>query len=892
MNAHLLLTILVTFCAVAPLAASTQATRGVLVRSWDEGPHGPLAANVGVVGAWQKLQKVRTTASLLYTTAHPDDEESGVLTLLSRGLGVRTALLTLNRGDGGANAIGPELFDALGLIRSAELRLAGRYYGLDDQYFTTAVDYGYSKSLDEAFRSWDREAVLADMVRVLRTNRPLVVISRFHGSARDGHGHHQAAGVLTPEAVRAAADPRRFLQQISGDGLRPWRVRKLYRARPTDEEHVDAELNPQQTSPWLGDSYQSFGSYGLSLQRSQTAGRLRRGRGPSASATYERLHPRQSDSGPGIFAGLDTSLSGLFRLLDEPGSDRAHAALLEAESHIEAAASEFAIADRSPAAQHLANARAALADAAGDVAPHSDAAFFLEIERRELDVALAATLGLRLEALASLRGGRPGDPMSVAVPGADLNVHVTATVGGSEVVTLADVRLDADPGWATSGRIAAGPLYAGAPATGTLGLSVPADAQPSRPWFYRTSITRNMYAVREPADLHLGESQPRVSAVATVEYRGQRFEVSESVRTLEPQPPYGTARHVLMIAPSLVVTAEPMAAVLLPHRRSVEISVQVGSNAPSAIDAELGLDLPPGWTSQPSSAALHFQGPGSTERVLFRVTAPGSVSERSALERITIEARARAAGREYTEGFQRIAHRDLTPGYLYSAARVDVVPVDVAVAPELTVGYVMGVGDDVPAAIEQLGAQVRLLSPSDLVADDLPKYDVIMVGTRAYAVRPDLATSNGRLLEYARAGGNLIVLYQTQEYTPESQAPYPASLPGNAQEVSEQDAPVALLSPDHALLTSPNRIGPDDFDGWIEQRGSKFFSTWSGQYTPLIETHDAGQSPQRGVWLTAEVDEGHFTYASIALHRQLPYGVPGAYRILANLLSLGTQDGR
>ncbi|MYH53577.1 MAG: PIG-L family deacetylase, partial [Gemmatimonadetes bacterium] len=231
----------------------------------------------GATGAWHRIRKLATTASILHITAHPDDEHAGMLTLASRGWGARTALLSLNRGEGGANAIGPELFDALGLIRTRELVLSGRYYGLDDLYFTTAVDYGYSKSVEEAFRSWDREAVLEDMVRVIRLNRPLVVVSRFHGTRRDGHGHHHAAGLLTPEAVEAAADPGRFPDQIEREGLRPWRVQRVFRGGLRVDEPHDVVVDPGVYSAALGMSYQRWASQGLSLQRSQTSGRVRGG---------------------------------------------------------------------------------------------------------------------------------------------------------------------------------------------------------------------------------------------------------------------------------------------------------------------------------------------------------------------------------------------------------------------------------------------------------------------------------------------------------------------------------------------------------------------------------------------------------------------------------------
>ena len=238
----------------------------------------------GAMGAWHRIRKLATTASLLHVTAHPDDEHAGMLTLASRGRGVRTALLSLNRGEGGANAIGPELFDGLGLIRTRELVLSGRYYGLDDLYFGTAVDYGYSKSVDEAFRSWDREALLEDMVRVIRLNRPLVVVGRFHGSERDGHGHHHATGLLTPEAVAAAADPARFPRQITEEGLRPWRVVRTFRGGVRAGERFHVEVDATGSSPWLGDTWQRWASRGLGLQRSQTAGRVRTGAGATSTS--------------------------------------------------------------------------------------------------------------------------------------------------------------------------------------------------------------------------------------------------------------------------------------------------------------------------------------------------------------------------------------------------------------------------------------------------------------------------------------------------------------------------------------------------------------------------------------------------------------------------------
>jgi len=862
----------------------------VLLRTLDEGPDGRLASDRGASGVWQRLQKLRTTGSVLYTTGHPDDEEAGMLTLLGRGEGARTALLTLNRGEAGANAIGPELFDALGLIRTEELRLAGRYYGLDDQYFTTAVDYGFSKTLDEAMRSWDRETVLGDMVRAIRINRPLVVASRWHGSERDGHGHHQAAGVLTPEAVRAAADPTRFPEQITREGLRPWAVRKLYRGRVQEGEAAHLEIDPSRSSPWLGTTYEAYGSYGLSLQRSQTSGRMRgRGGGP---ARYERLEAPGSATGAGttpeagFFDGLDVRLRAVFDLAGEPAPPEAAAALQRAEDRIGQALAVFSMTDPGASAPYLASARAALEAAAAATPAGTDAAFLIGVELREMDLALVAALGLEVEAIATPAGAGPTAPLEVAVPGQTLDVHTALSVGGPHPVEIVGLALRSRDGWPARGGVPTGRVEAGGIVAGTFQLPVPDDAEPSRPPFHRTSIARNVYDVRDSTAVALGESGPRAWVEATIAYGGQELVTTAPVRTLESQAPYGVARHDLTVAPALTVRTEPGAVAWVTGRGSARVSVEVVSNSRQALEAAVELELPAGWSAEPPRHTLRFAGPGESERVAFEIVAPAGGTGPGGARRV--RTRVTADGRSYGEGYRRIAHRDLHPRYLYAEAAVDVVPVDVEVASGLRVGYVMGVGDEVPDAIAQLGAEVRLLEAADLAGGALDAFDAIVVGTRAYAVRPDLVAANRRLIDYAREGGNLVVLYQTPEYTPETQAPFPASLPGNAEEVSEEDAPVTILAPDHPLLTSPNAIGPADFEGWIEQRGSKFFATWAAEYTPLVETHDTGQPPQEGVWLTADVGDGHFTYASLALHRQLPYGVPGAYRILANLLSLGS----
>ena len=862
----------------------------VLMRSWDTGSGAPLTEDHGTAGLWQRLARLGTTSSVLYTTGHPDDEEAGVLTLLSRGMGVRTALLTLNRGEGGANALGDELFDALGLVRTEELRLAGRYYGLDDQYFTTAADYGYSKTLDEAFRSWDREALVEDMVRIIRMNRPLVVISRWHGSVRDGHGHHQAAGVLTPEAVAAAGDPSRFPEQIEIEGLRPWSPRKLYRSGIREAELWHIELDPGARSAWLGRSYQALGAYGLSLQRSQTSGRLRAAVGSSA-VRYERLLPKSeggadADGEDDLFDGLDTSLSGVFQLVGEEPPDGAVAALRAVEEHLAAATAAVGVAQSLDAAPPLARGLRGIEYVLDLVPEQSDVAFILRTKTRQFREAVGFALGVEVQAWATPQGAPPTTSMGPVVAGQALSVHVDLRSGASDPLEVS-LDLVGGDGWSQAGAV---PIVVPPRETirTTLPVRVPRGAAPTRPWFHRESIGSSTYQVRDSSLIHMAESPPPLFVRSSLVVEGQPVNWLTRVGTLESDAPFETLLRNLVIAPPIAVSITPMTRVVRTSSRNerVHVEVEVRSNEAEGIAGAVTLDLPEGWSSEPESAPFRLAKTGETGRVPFEVTVPAASGGPW-----RIGARATVAGRSYTEGYRTIRHRDLQPKRLYRAAAANVVAVDVLMAEGMVVGYVMGVGDEVPAAITELGARVSLLGEADLANADLGSYDAIVLGTRAYAVRSDLIASNDRLLDYARAGGNLVVLYQTPEYAPETQAPFPASLPRSAEEVSEEDSPVSILAADHPVLNFPNLISEQDFDGWIEQRGSKFFAEWDEAYTSLLETHDTGQEPQRGIWLTARLGDGHFSYVALALHRQLPYGIPGAYRILANLLSMGEHTG-
>ena len=847
--------------------------------------------DAGATAVWQKLQKLRTTASALHTTAHPDDEHGGLLAMLSRGRGVRVSLATLTRGESGDNAIGPELFDALGLIRTEELLLADRYYGVDRQYFGTVVDYGFSKRLDETLEKWGREHALRDMVGIIRTERPLVVISRFQGNERDGHGNHSAAGLVTSDAFALAADPKAFPEQLAA-GLRPWQPLKLYMGGVREAEDWTVRVDSGEYDPVLGDSYLSIARLGLSLQRSQNGGRFVPQPGPSAGY-YKRLQslvdaPAREN---GFFDGIDTSIGGMYRALRRTAPAGAEARLAAIEREIQAAVAGFAIAEPSRSVPALARALAATREAARQAADE-DVALLLRRKEEQLTDAIVAALGVSLTAVAQPPGVRSGSgagpvpgpvPMAAPVPSQAFDVRTTFVNRGGGRLSALRVSLAGAGGWTIAPPAPEADAAANQPLVHTFSVTVPADAPLARSYFSRPSIQDTRYTVADATQLYRPSAANVLEVLARFTVDGVPVETRRPVTRLDANLPYGYDSRGLTVLPALSVSIAPPHAIvpLAAWSRPIELQVEVVNHRDAGSEGTVRLELPDGWSATPGSRPFTFARAGERERYTFAVTA--------SLRRDRggrIQAVATSGGRDYRETWQSFRHRDLEPRYLTRDAAALVRGIDVTLPAGRRVGYIMGVGDDVPAGLAQLGASVRMLGERDLAAGELGDFDAIVTGTRAYAVRADLRTYNRRLLDYVKEGGNLIVLYNTQELVPDEYAPYPAQLPANAEEVSEEDAAVEILVPGHPVFTTPNRITTADFDGWVEQRGSKFWSSWDPRYSALIAARDRGQAPQRGGWLHARYGKGHYTYFAYALHRQLPYGVPGAYRLLANLLSL------
>ncbi|MDB5280050.1 MAG: LmbE family protein [Ferruginibacter sp.] len=847
----------------------------------------------GVTGLYQKLLKLTTTASVLHTQAHPDDEAADLVTYLGRGTGARTALLSLNRGESGGNVVGVEAFEALGLLRTEEFLLAASYYGLDDLYFTKLVDYGFSKRVEEAYDKWGKENVMREMVKVIRINRPLVIVSRFHGSERDGHGNHQAAGEISQQAFLLAGDPLAFPEQISGEGLRPWKALKFYRGGVQENEHWNIGLNTGEYSPWLGKSYKNFAALGYSFHRSQFAGQINEVSGPAVQY-YERLHSnlKSNEKENSFFDGIDTTITGIFTMSGETAPAGIMPLLTDIATDITQAIAALRVDTPVAVVSQLTDGLSKTRAAIRLLTYPSEALFLLRIKERQFTDAINTALGIHLQGIAvpentsnTRNFWEPLPTMGVAVAGKTFKVQVELVNNSTVSISPKLIRITGPAGTRLIGNEAVfNQLRPNEKITQSCEVTLSENAPYSQPYFYLDSLQQNQYFLKNPAYEYLPWGAPAMNVSATYTINGEAIELQMPVQVRQANLPYGYNDYTLKIAPAIAVNIQSRHGIIPLNKKvkSIDVTIELVNNYDSIISGSLALKVPTGWKTVPQQKAFSFSRAGEKNNFTIKILMQGIEQKNYA-----IQATALANGKDYTEGYELINHRDMDQAVLYHPAIANIKGMNVTITPGIRIGYVMGVGDEVPRCLEQLGATVQLLNPSDLSSAVLSKYDVIMIGTRAYAVRSDLNTYNQRLLDYAKNGGHLIVLFQTPEFVPQKMAPYPAVLPDNSEEVSEEDSPIQLLDEHHRVLNYPNKITVKDFEHWEEQRGSKFFSTWDAAYTPIVATHDKDQAPQSGGWLMAKFGKGYYTYCAYSFHRQLPNGVTGAYRIMANLISFG-----
>lgn len=864
----------------------------------------PLPQSRGAAGLALAMRRLPVVGSVLYVTAHPDDEHNGVLVRLSRGLGLRVGLLTMTRGEGGQNEIGPELGEALGVLRTEELAAVHRYDGAE-QLFGRAYDFGYSFSVDETLRRWGHDQALGDVVRGIRKFRPDVILTLPLQGDKGGR-HHEATAWLAREAFRAAADPSRFPEQVAA-GLPAWQAGKLYQGATgsTGEKIGPAPvtLNVGAYDPLLGMSWQQLGNVARSMHRCQGQGQGRidplEGEGNYSLVDSE---PPATGVESDILDGIDV---GLRRLVRSTQGERPEAKVLAPDveklgKQIEAAQSAFdprrpqqTVPGLAAGLETLRRIRARLEPMELPPASRSELIAQLAAKERDFLAALALAQGLAFEA-------RSDDDL--VVPGQSFSVTASVWNQGSEAVEIDDLSLAVPEGW-TAERVS-GDLHAvGGNASLQLKFQVKVaeGARYSRP-YWRRPAGSDRYDLDVPAFEGLPWSRPEVVAWLGYHLEGVAARMEEPAIARSPGHWLGGERQRLVgVVPALSLQLAPAIVVLpagtVPARG--ELRARVFHNGKEAVSASLRLELPAGWKAVPSQAPLSFRREGDEDTVRFQISPPTAVKPGD----VEVRAVATSGGREFREGYRRVAYDHIQERAFFEPAAARVKVIDFRVPAAVSVGYIMGAGDEVPDALVQLGIPVTLLGEDALATGDLSRYTTILTGIRAYQARPDLRAHNQRLLRYVEEGGNLVVQYNGTDFNylgsppPASTsktekvdspfAPYPGVSVGTGR-VTDETAPMTVLAPGHPLLTYPNRIRARDWEGWVQERGVNFLEVRDARYRDLLASADpfpdnAGE--KRGILVDAQVGKGRWTYVALGLFRQLPAGTDGAYRLLANLVA-------
>jgi len=913
-------------CPTTPLAAMLGVLGMLGVPSPAVAQERPALEYEGAIATGLALRRLGNTARVLHIGAHPDDENTALFAPLALGRGADAAYLSITRGEGGQNSLGPELGTALGLIRTEELLAARRIDGAA-QFFTRAVDFGFSKNADETFTHWPRDSVLGDVVEVIRRYRPDVVVSVWSGTRRDGHGHHEASGILAREAVLAAGDPERFPTQIAA-GLRPHHVDAYYWSARYGADGPDVELNTGELDPLLGRSYHQIAMASRSRHRSQDMG-VPQAPGPRRTQ-FDRIDPanppdvapgpgpgpgRQVDGAPerasALIAGVDTLLSQ--RAL-AAGLGRAAERLRTYESEIEAARAEFdpfATWSVVPRLLRAGGALEAALEAAGPAA--AELRFHLEAETEDLRDATIAASNLRLDAV--------GDDEMI-IPGQQVELELSAWNGGVAALTvLMEPTLPA--GWTTRRIEPAGDpqaivVHPGERAVTRWSVDVPLDAQPTKPYFLDIDANDSDMSTRVAIYGWPEDTDVRGLPFAAAPLRG-RFDVDipsdngtyhlhaeREASWVGLDAREGEFRRPVRVVPRVSVRLTPELLVVpiegsrARDARRLPVGVTVRNEAPDSTSGTVRVAVPEGWHVEPATVEVTLEPGGGERTIRFNITPPHDLSARQhrvgALFEMPIpgcgeETPCAAPPRWFTLGYEVIDYSHIDPHHLYRDAVSRIRALDVRVA-DVRVGYVAGVPDGVPEALDQLGVTWEPLGEAVLADGDLSRFDVIVTGTRAYEVRPDLAARNDRLLDWARAGGTLIVQYNKYPALEGSYAPWPVTIDRPHGRVTDENARVTVLEPDHPIFNTPNRIGPDAWEGWVQERGLYLWETWEGPLRPLLSMSDPGEAPLEGSLLVAPLGDGTYVYSALALFRQLPEGVPGAWRLLANLVSFSAEGAR
>jgi len=860
----------------------------------------PVDLEDGSIALGLMLRQLENTAVFMQATAHPDDENNALHVYLNRGRGARTILATATRGDGGQNEIGPELHDSLAVLRTGELEAMHRFDSTE-QYFTRAIDFGYSFSVEETMERWGRDEIIADYVRLIRTTRPDVIVG-MSPSGTAGGLHHQASGILSREAFKAAGDPSRYPDQIR-EGLVPWQPRKYYYplggpgggggrgqagvpaggALPPGALNV-ATIEVSGFDTLLGRTYVEIGTEERGMHKSQAMAQLLAlpsGRTQQRYLLMDSFVPTSGEESS-LFQGIDTTIPGLAALAGQAPPAALVAGLRTVADHVAAAQKAFAGDGNpfAPASSLLAGLTAVrtLRQQLGTMGLSREARFNIDdrLKRKEDQFTGAAVLahGLRVEALAD---------DGLVVPGQDVRISISIGDRGRPV-TVSSATLN---GFSSPAACQPGALEVGAVYRCDASARIPENARITKPyWKPLPKAARYEFEADAPFGLPFRPTPFRVSLTLTAgstELKLERpVEFRYQGRDLE-----GEKRMELAVVPRLALRVMPSIAIVPAGRGASaavdrEVRVTVENHSKGATTGQVRMDVPPGWTATPSQT-VNFtrEDEAQTVRVTLR---PAS---KTSLGQYVVKSVATAEARTFDTGFQVVDYPHIRRRQLEIPSSVAVKVMDVRLAPKLTIGYVMGTGDEIPAALRGLGATVQLVGADELSWADLSRYDAIFIGVRAYDSRDDLRASNSRILDYAAGGGTVVVQYNRGS-TWTQYAPFPARFSNTR--VTDENGEVQILATDDPIFHFPNEVGDETWRNWVQERGTYFIVPDDERYTDLIQVHEPfahNAGWKKGALVSAKVGKGHWIFVGLGLWRQVAAGTDGAYQLLANLASRG-----
>jgi LmbE family N-acetylglucosaminyl deacetylase len=810
----------------------------------------------------ESIDSARVSTRILYITAHPDDESSAVLTYLARGLHADVALLSLTRGEGGQNAVGPEQAPQLGLIRTQELLAATRGYGVK-LYFTRARDFGFSKTPDETKKIWG-DQVVEDMVEVIRRFRPNIVINNW-GGVHGGHGHHQAAGLLTPKAVELAADPKTASDLPAWNGLlTPVRILEMERG----SEHPSGLVLPlDEISPLWGKTWREIGIDAFANHRTQGITVF------LGSPFILRPIALRAEGGgtvdPSILARPLHELSG------EAGPNGCNSAaffcptLLEAEHHLDTASSAALGLRWKEAAEHLAAAARNISSLfpGGEHAAHWRMGDPLLEELR--------TVEQRIEAALALVGGvelRVQADRSDLVRGESFQIKASARCRSEAGCTLGEPELLLPAGITEAKK--EGDALKGNEFTVNVG-SLPDSAKEESPiGGSRRSVWNQL----------LPEPPPLAALQQKLTIAGYSFAVREPVTHIEANSTR-VDRVPVRIVPAYTLAIEPRQTIVVTSRpaKPIDIFVRVHSYAtkPGTVRVSVNPPIEPklDWRLASGPIALSFDGAGD-RYAKVTVEPPAALPA----GRYALKPYAAKDQQSFNLSLEPLPSR---PTILWQEpAETLVNAFEINVPAQLRVGYIAAEGEPIPDSLRMLGIEVVLLDPQTLAFGDLSRFDAIVTGVRAYELRSDLPGANQRLLDYVSLGGTLIIQYNRDfAWDSKNYAPYPAKIGNPTPRITDENSPVKFLNPGDRLLNKPNKITEADFQGWVQERGLYFWKEFDARYTPLLAMNDPGEPDLNGALVYTKLGKGTYIYTGLAFFRQLPEGVPGAFRLFVNLLS-------